>query len=337
MRDPATDTPTFRVRAEAIEHSCRFRGLIAWRADDEVDILTHRARPNWLHPTAEDLGVVLYDLPREFVSPHLCRSRSRELASYVERLSELFRIRRKRRTNAKEQKIRFDSYDAVHSVYLRPRLCHFNADVAMNALLYHKAMHNAYAVLGIGFVILFATIYVINSRFTKSPDTGIINVSTSTMHSSFALKSPAFGDGARIPSQYTCDEDQPSPPLSIAGTPKGTKSFALLMEDPDVPKQIKPDGLFVHWILFNIPAETIDIPENAVLGAEGMNGSGKQGYVGPCPPTQYEPSKHRYFFHLYALDTELDLQPGATKEELLHAMEGHILEETQLIGTYKRS
>jgi Raf kinase inhibitor-like YbhB/YbcL family protein len=154
--------------------------------------------------------------------------------------------------------------------------------------------------------------------------------------SSLTLTSTAFESNSAIPSLYTCDGNQINPPLSIEGTPAGAKSLALIMDDPDVPKQLKPDGVFDHWVLFNIPADTRNIRENSSVGVQGANGGGKAAYTGPCPPAQYEPSTHRYFFTLYALDSMLPLQEGASKEEVLKAMQGHVIGQTQLMGTYKK-
>ena len=108
------------------------------------------------------------------------------------------------------------------------------------------------------------------------------------------------------------------------------------MDDPDVPKVLRPDGVFDHWTLFNIPSTTTEIPEGGTAGTEGKNGAGNSRYTGPCPPAQYEPSEHRYFFKLYALDTELSLPEGASKADVLKAMEGHVLGQAELIGKYKR-
>jgi len=155
--------------------------------------------------------------------------------------------------------------------------------------------------------------------------------------STLILTSLTFIANGSIPSKYTCDEDRSlSPPLSIAGVPAGAKSLALIMDDPDVPKQLRPDGVFDHWTLFNIPAGTREIPEGGSVGIAGANGAGNNAYTGPCPPPQYEPSEHRYVFTLYALDSMLALQAGASKKEVIAAMQGHILDQTQLIGKYKR-
>lgn len=153
----------------------------------------------------------------------------------------------------------------------------------------------------------------------------------------FSLTSPAFAQGESIPAQYTCDGDRTmNPPLSIRGIPGGTQSMALLMEDPDVPKEVQPDT-FDHWVLFNLPPVVAEIPEGTSVGLAGVNSRGEHGYTGPCPPPQYEPSEHRYFFRLYALDRELELPYGAHKQLVIDAMEGHIIAETELMGRYKRA
>lgn len=149
------------------------------------------------------------------------------------------------------------------------------------------------------------------------------------------IKSPAFVPGGKIPGKYTCDGMDISPPLTWTSGPEGTKTFALICDDPDAPM-----GTWVHWVLFNLPADITEFRENLPPEKElesgakqGMNDFRKIGYGGPCPPG----GVHRYFFKLYALDTEINLEAGATKEELLKAMEGHILAEGQLIGRYERS
>ncbi len=151
------------------------------------------------------------------------------------------------------------------------------------------------------------------------------------------ITSSAFEHNTSIPSKYTCDGDRPTnPPLSISGVPEEAKSLALIMDDPDVPKQLRPDGVFDHWVLFNIPVETREIPEGTSAGTPGANTGGGNAYTGPCPPPQFEPAEHRYIFKLYALDIELDVGPGAEKRKVIEAMQGHILAEAELIGKYKR-
>jgi Raf kinase inhibitor-like YbhB/YbcL family protein len=147
--------------------------------------------------------------------------------------------------------------------------------------------------------------------------------------------SPAFADGQPIPDKYTCAGLNVSPPFAWADAPVGTKSFALIADDPDA-----PGGTWVHWVIYNLPPtltalaeNTPKLPELSGGAKQGLNDFGQAGYGGPCPP----PGKpHRYFFKIYALDTTLDLNSGATKKELLKAMGGHALAEGQLWGTYQR-
>lgn len=166
------------------------------------------------------------------------------------------------------------------------------------------------------------------SRFEHSAD--------SLQPGSFKLESSAFENGGSIPAQYTCDEKQISPPLSISGAPQNAKSFALIVEDRDVPKNLKPDGVFLHWVVFNIPAGTTDIGVGEIAGVQGASDNGVAGYVGPCPPPQYEPAEHRYYFDLYALDTTVNLPEGADVSALKSAMEGHIVSKATLLGRYAR-
>jgi Raf kinase inhibitor-like YbhB/YbcL family protein len=149
------------------------------------------------------------------------------------------------------------------------------------------------------------------------------------------LTSPAFREGDTIPKPYTCDGEDISPALQWSGAPDGTKSFALICDDPDAPR-----GTWVHWVLFHLPADSHElaehVPVQSVLpsGAkQGTNDFRKIGYGGPCPP---KGKPHRYFFKLYALDTLLDLPDGATKQQVLTAMKGHLLAEGQLMGEYGR-
>lgn len=149
----------------------------------------------------------------------------------------------------------------------------------------------------------------------------------------FELKSPVFENNSLIPMKYTCGGENINPPLEISGVPNGTESLTLIMEDPDVPKDRVPEGLIVHWVKFNMPINNLIIEEGKEpAGVAGRAVRDSATYVGPCPPDR----EHRYFFKLYALDTVLSLAPGATKEEVEMAMEGHILEKTELIGRYDK-
>jgi Raf kinase inhibitor-like YbhB/YbcL family protein len=152
---------------------------------------------------------------------------------------------------------------------------------------------------------------------------------------SFQISSSAFSEGEMIPKKFSCEGADVSPPLRWSEPPTATHSFALIMDDPDAPA-----GTWVHWVLYNLPANTKELPEGVekreqlASGAlQGRNDFGKIGYGGPCPP----PGKpHRYYFKLYALDSKLEVKAGATKADLERAMKGHTLGQTQLVGRYSR-
>lgn len=148
------------------------------------------------------------------------------------------------------------------------------------------------------------------------------------------LTSPAFQQKGKIPRLYTCQGENISPPLEIMQVPPQAKSLVLIMDDPDVPRTLRKDGMFVHWVVYNIVPTTIKIEENAdPFGTIGKNTTGELGYMGPCPPDR----EHRYFFKLYAIDKMLSLPPGATKEEVLKEIEGHIIAQTELMGLYEKT
>ncbi len=147
------------------------------------------------------------------------------------------------------------------------------------------------------------------------------------------LTSPAFEEGGIIPSVYTCEGKNINPQIDISQIPPNTKTLVLIMEDPDVPKSLRPDGMYDHWIIFNIPPHTHTIQAHSIPpGIQGKSTHGKNQYTGPCPPDR----EHRYFFKLYALDISLDLPSGATKKEVEKAMQGHIISQSQLIGRYEK-
>jgi Raf kinase inhibitor-like YbhB/YbcL family protein len=149
------------------------------------------------------------------------------------------------------------------------------------------------------------------------------------------LTSSAFDDNQSIPRKYTCDAENLSPSLAWSGAPEATRQFVLIVEDPDAPR-----GSWVHWVIYEIPGDVTALPEGLAkvpyiesVGKQGENDFGKIGYDGPCPP----PGRaHRYIFKLYALDNELDLPDGASKDEIERAIQGHILSLGQLIGLYSR-
>ncbi len=151
------------------------------------------------------------------------------------------------------------------------------------------------------------------------------------------LTSTAFAHGAAIPRTYTCDADDLSPPLAWAGIPEGTRSLALIVDDPDAPDPRAPKMTWVHWVLYNLPAAPGGLAEGVrslpAGSLEGRNDWKRTGYGGPCPPI----GRHRYFFKLYALDRVLPDLGSPTKQGLLDAMGGAILAQAELMGTYARS
>jgi len=150
------------------------------------------------------------------------------------------------------------------------------------------------------------------------------------------LTSPAFKHNGSIPAEYTCDDADNAPALQWSSAPAGTKSFALIVDDPDAPDPKAPKMTYVHWVLYDIPPSATGIPKGGKSPAgarDGKNDWKRTGYGGPCPPI----GRHRYFFKLFALDTQLGDLKTPTKPDLLKAMQGHVLEQTELMGTYQRS
>jgi Raf kinase inhibitor-like YbhB/YbcL family protein len=167
----------------------------------------------------------------------------------------------------------------------------------------------------------------------SSTETQIPLSATQEVTMAFEITSPAFAHGGAIPSDFSCDGRDISPALIWTEPPAGTQSFALIMDDPDAPM-----GTWVHWVLYNIPASTRNLTEGTPTdpklsdgSLQGKTSAGSTGYHGPCPPS----GTHHYFFKLYALDTMLSLSAKADKKELLAAMEGHILANVELMGTFK--
>jgi Raf kinase inhibitor-like YbhB/YbcL family protein len=145
------------------------------------------------------------------------------------------------------------------------------------------------------------------------------------------LSTPAFKQGEKIPSKYTCDGAGMNPALNFGGVPANTKQLVLTMHDPDVPKTLMPSGNFDHWFVWNIAPTSKGIAEGAG-SSMGMNGTGKAGYIGPCPPDR----EHRYFFRLYALDTPLTGKTFKDRAALEEALKGHILAQAELMGRYEK-
>ncbi len=154
----------------------------------------------------------------------------------------------------------------------------------------------------------------------------------------FTLESENFQAGGEIPSRFTCEGADVSPQLGWSGAPEGTRSFALVVDDPDAPDPKAPRMTWVHWVLYNLPATAAELPEAVAAGdlptgtRQGTNDWKRSGYGGPCPPI----GRHRYFHKLYALDVELPDLGAATKKQLERAMEGHVLGMAELVGTYQK-
>jgi len=152
------------------------------------------------------------------------------------------------------------------------------------------------------------------------------------------IHSPAFADGGEIPSKYTCEGNDISPPLKWEGVPGNARSLILIVDDPDAPDPDAPRMIWVHWLLYNLPANISGLPEGITVAdlpagvKEGLNDWKRTGYGGPCPPI----GRHRYFHKLYALDTVLEGLNKPTRAQLESAMKGHILAQAQLVGTYQK-
>lgn len=172
---------------------------------------------------------------------------------------------------------------------------------------------NLYTVI---IVFIVGTITLLGYTYTSSQEKGM------------KITSSAFNHNEYIPSKYTCDGENVNPPLTFSGVPEKALSLALICDDPDA-----PGGIWVHWVVWNIPISTKEIAQHSVPGRQGVTDFGSKGYGGPCPPS----GTHRYFFKLYALDTKLNVSEAATKKDVEKTMEGHILAHAELIGLYKRN
>lgn len=144
------------------------------------------------------------------------------------------------------------------------------------------------------------------------------------------IRSDAFEAHKPIPERHTSDGDNVAPAVRWSGIPDGTRSFAAVVHDPDAPLV---DG-FTHWVVYNIPGDAEGLPEGGGVGTEGVNSLGSEGYTGPAPPPQH--GTHHYYFWVYALDDELNLEPGLDRRELLSRIEDHVIEQARFIGTYER-
>ena len=199
-------------------------------------------------------------------------------------------------------------------------------------------------VLGLTFIIVFGSAYILFRQSVEAPSFEGDSSHKATVNQnktmSLSLTSPVFANGATIPTPYTCDGKNGNPPFVIGGVPEGTKAFALVMDDPDIPAAIKVSrGIekFNHWALYNIPADTRQIEPNTAVGLLGLNSQSERNYIGPCPPPDMEPFTHRYIFRLYALGEELTFEEPPTLDELETAAKKVALESTELMGVYSRA
>jgi Raf kinase inhibitor-like YbhB/YbcL family protein len=197
------------------------------------------------------------------------------------------------------------------------------------------------------FTLLFLLPLACKRGTPSASDTSSLNgsqttaIDTEPRSSTMTLKvtSSAFQQGGSIPAKYTCEGQDVSPPLAWSGAPGNIKSYALIVDDPDAPDPAKPQRVYVHWVLYNMPASTTSLPENASKSGlpkgavQGKNDWGKAEYGGPCPPI----GRHRYFFKLYALDTTLTGLSSPTKSDLEKAMKGHVVDSGELMGTYQKA
>lgn len=190
-------------------------------------------------------------------------------------------------------------------------------------------MKQALIFVGIGALVILVGLWFVTQNSTPAPEMAY-NTSTEDklMIEPFSISSTVFAAGASIPSKYTCDAEDVSPPLSWVGAPEGTQSFVLIMDDPDA-----GSAGWVHWVVFNISVTVHGVDEGQEPeGMAGKNSWGRAGWGGPCPPS----GTHHYSFRIYALDTMLGLAQGATKKDIETAMNGHVLGEAELIGLYQR-
>jgi Raf kinase inhibitor-like YbhB/YbcL family protein len=197
-------------------------------------------------------------------------------------------------------------------------------------------MRQAFLLLGIMTLIVSVGAFIAFERAeAPSPEVPITTEVTPTSTMQFSLTSPVFEDGGLIPEKFTCDADNVSPELHIQGVPEGTLSLILVMDDPDIPESVKiARGIekFNHWAVYNIPADTTIIPEDALIGTAGLNGRGEAKYTGPCPPDK----EHRYFFRLYAVTGTLNFIKAPTLDEIETAGQGMAIASTTLMGRYNR-
>jgi Raf kinase inhibitor-like YbhB/YbcL family protein len=218
-----------------------------------------------------------------------------------------------------------------------PIIGHISFDISHLVIWLRVELKRTIIVLTVALLVLCSCQNGKQNRPTTNAESGRMqnaNAQIGKDNMVLTISSTAFSNGGMIPAQYTCDGPDISPPLQWSGLPPGTKTLALIVDDPDAPAKT-----WVHWVVYDLPGSASGLPEN-IGPQEKLPGGGKQGtndfkkigYGGPCPPS----GTHRYFFKLYALDTATSLKPGASKDELLKAIEGHVVAQGELVGKYKR-
>jgi Raf kinase inhibitor-like YbhB/YbcL family protein len=165
---------------------------------------------------------------------------------------------------------------------------------------------------------------------------GLMCTSCNLVEKTMTLTSPVFAEGEAIPLAYTCEGENTSPPLVFNNVPLNTKSLAITMMDPDVPKELKPEGYFDHWVVFNVPGDTASLTAKSPLGTPGTNGTGQSGYIGPCPPADHEPKEHRYVFTLYAFKAPLRIETVTRAQIEAAATQEILISKAVLTGRYQK-
>ncbi|MDA8596927.1 YbhB/YbcL family Raf kinase inhibitor-like protein [Candidatus Pacebacteria bacterium] len=199
-------------------------------------------------------------------------------------------------------------------------------------------MRHAYALLGLSFLIVFTGAFILFERAQAPTNESLSSDTTSSMQ--LSLTSSAFEPNGIIPGVHTCDGENTNPPLSIANVPTEAKSLVLVMDDPDIPAEVKAKmniEIFNHWVVYDIAADTTEIVSGQDIGTLGVNSAGNNAYTGPCPPSEYEPYEHRYVFRLYAVNRMYDGESEPTLDVLEAWAKEHALESAELIGRYSRN
>lgn len=205
-------------------------------------------------------------------------------------------------------------------------------------------MRNAYALLGLAFIIVFGSAYILFKQSAHAPSPSEVPAPETNLNQtetmSLSLMSPVFSDGEMIPAKYTCDGENINPPLTISSVPEEAEALVLVMDDPDIPAVVKESrGIekFDHWVLYDLPPDTTSIDEGSVIGSAGENSRGENAYTGPCPPPDMEPTTHRYIFRLYALRSPISFIKAPTLDELEAAVRDISIESATLTGVYSRA